>query len=137
MDASDYMIGTESETVEARLARLCPTHSMGQHRLDSLAIAHPLVDDALFARLATVARLSKKSLIVLPSGRYEHLSRGKGWARKGRGDSAEWGERGDSGYRVGPGSWVVGSSDGYSRKDQTPWKVQHVKVGEATWTIAS
>jgi len=74
--------------------------------------------------------------ILLPAGRYEGLSRGKGWARQGRGDSATWGEREDAGYRVGPGKWTVGSNDGFNRKEQTDWLVKHLKVGDKVWTLA-
>lgn len=74
--------------------------------------------------------------ICLPPHRYEGLSRGRGWARKGRGANAEWGERTDGGYRVGPGRWTVGGNDGFSRKGEVIWTVEHIRVGEETWTVA-
>lgn len=74
--------------------------------------------------------------VELPAGKYEHLSRGRGWARKGRGDRVEWGDRVRDGYRVGPGRWTVGSTDGFARKSSTDWDVEHVQVGTQTWTLA-
>ena len=82
-------------------------------------------------------RTSTLATIILPANRLEHLSRGRGWARKGRGDSAEWGARCSAGYRVGPGRWSVGATDGFSRKRSDDWDVFHVQVGPETWTVAS
>jgi len=123
-----------TEAVQERIARLGLTAS--EKRLESLTIAHPLVDDVVFAELAKALRVARQPTIVLPAQRFENLSRGRGWARKGRGDSAEWGERVQGGYRVGPGEWTVGGHDGFSRKGQDEWVVEHVKVGGETWTIA-
>jgi hypothetical protein len=81
--------------------------------------------------------VSRAHTILVPANRLENLSRGKGWARKGRGDRAEWGERADGGYRVGPGKWTVGGNDGFDRKREDVWDVEHVQVGAETWTIAS
>jgi hypothetical protein len=65
--------------------------------------------------------------IYLPLGRYEHCSRGKGWCRLGSGSSVTWGERTDKGYFADQvGKWVVGSDDGFSRKDKTEWKVEQL-----------
>lgn len=124
-----------AETAADRIARLGLTE-ISAARLETLTIAHPLVDDALFARLANALRVARTATIVLPAHRYEGLSRGRGWARRGRGGSAEWGERTDKGYRVGPGRWTVGGSDGYSRKGEDTWTVEHVAVGAETWTVA-
>jgi hypothetical protein len=93
---------TVAETVSDRIARLA-LEGISEQRLESLSIAHPLVDDATFARLANALRLRRADTITLPAHRFEGLSRGRGWARKGRGASVEWGERVDGGYRVGPG----------------------------------
>lgn len=95
------------------------------------------VDDETLVALCEAIRLFRKDRAVLPAHRYENLSRGRGWARKGRGDDAEWGDRTDNGYRVGPGRWIVGSNDGFSRKGETTWNVRHVTVGAETWTLAS
>lgn len=94
-------------------------------------------DDDLLHELVDAIRVSGGNTIVIPSGKYERLSRGKGWARKGKGNSAEWGERVDGGYRVGAGRWTVGSTDGFSRKSSVEWDVKHVLVGSETWTIAN
>jgi hypothetical protein len=88
-------------------------------------------------QLASATRLAKSLTIVLPALRYESLSRGRGWARKGRGTAVTWGERVEDGYQVGPGSWEVGATDGFSRKDKRTWAVKHVRVGDQTWTIAN
>lgn len=94
-------------------------------------------DDAAILVLAKAKRTSKHPTIILPLGRYEHCARGKGWARRGRGDAAQWGERTSDGYRVGPGKWTVGSSDGFARKDESAWHVEAVQVGAEIWTVAS
>lgn len=127
--------------IEGTLARL---HDLGvdvdtvkEERVKSLAIAAEHITDDIFLKLANAIRLARASSIVLPLGRYENLSRGRGWARKGRGNSVEWGEREAKGYRVGPGYWIVGSHDGYSRKDSEEWTVEHVQVGTETWTVAN
>lgn len=87
--------------------------------------------------LVDAVRVSSTATIILPPGKYAGLSRGHGWARMGQGDSVVWGESVDGGYRVGPGKWSVGSSDGSSRKSDTPWVVKHIRVGDAIWTVAS
>jgi hypothetical protein len=127
---------TATETVSDRLSRL-GLQATSEARMETLAIAHPHVDDATFARIASATRVKRSPNIVLPAHRFESLSRGSGWARKSRGDSAEWGERVEGGYRVGPGRWTVAGSDGFSRKKENVWNVQHVTVGDKTWTIAS
>jgi hypothetical protein len=127
---------TTTESVTERITRL-NLSDIGEGRLQSLTIAHPLVDDATFAKLANVKRIKRNSdSIVIPAHRYENLSRGRGWARKGKGDNVTWGERVDGGYECDKGRWVIGASDGFSRKDSVTWDVSHVTVGEQTWTIA-
>jgi len=126
---------TETETVEGRIARL-GIHDISTARTESLTIAHPIVSDEIFARLAGAPRLSRGSTIVLPHHRYELLSRGKGWARRGSGNTATWGEREPKGYRVGPGRWIVHGSDGFSRAGDVIWSVHNIVVGDKTWTIA-
>lgn len=128
---------TITETVADRIARLS-LDAISPSRLETLTQAHPLVADATFRLLASAMRVARKASIVLPAHRYESLSRGRGWARQGRGDSAIWGDREDKGYRVTTtGRWVVGASDGFSRKDETTWDVTRVVVGAETWTIAN
>lgn len=95
------------------------------------------VDFPTLRDIITAPRLNRDETIVLPAGRFEGLSRGKGWARQGTGLSARWGEKVSGGYRVGPGKWVVGSTDGFNRKDSVTWDVEHLAVGDQTWTRAS
>lgn len=135
---------TEAETLEARIERLEPerakltSRDLSDTRRETLAVAHAAgVDDRTFVTIAAELRVSRKSTIVLPAHRLEGMSRGRGWARKGRGSSAVWGERVDGGYQVGPGRWIVGGHDGFSRKGQTEWTVEHVRVGGEIWTVAS
>ena len=134
------MTETAIETVKSRLERLGHAATVTDKRLESLDIAHAAgVSDADFKRLAAATRLSRKDTVNLPPGRHENLSRGRGWARKGKGDNAVWGERiGDGdGYKVGPGTWSLGSTDGFRRKHEETWVVKHVQVGDQTWTVAS
>jgi hypothetical protein len=106
-------------------------------RKESLTIAVELgADQVLLDRLAAATRLSRATTIVLPVGRYDHCSRSKGWCRNGRGDSASWGEKTAKGWRVGAGTWLVCSSDGFRREERLEWKVRNITVGEQIWTIA-
>lgn len=125
-------------TTEEKLAALLTAHpDVPETRHRNLTAAIELgADDAALTALCEARRTSRKSTIVLPPQRLENLSRGRGWARKGRGQSAEWGERVDGGYRVGPGRWIVGGSDGFSRKGEDEWTVKNITVGAETWTIA-
>lgn len=124
------------ETVEQRIARL-QLLDINAQRLQTLTVAHPVVDDATFTRLSNACRCVSGSSIVLPPHHYETLSRGRGWARLGRGQDAVWGERVEGGYRVGPGRWEIGGDDGYSRRRSDTWQVDAVRVGEMVWTIAN
>jgi hypothetical protein len=126
-----------NETVTDRITRLA-IETPSDKRMESLALATGLVDDATFAKIAGSVRVRRNSkTIVLPSHPYENLSRGRGWARQGRGDRAVFADRVDGGYECGEGRWSVGATDGFSRKGSTEWTVSHVKVGEQTWTIAN
>ena len=112
-------------------------HDVSAKRQETLAIAIAAgVDDRTLAALRDARRVNRRDTIILPAHRFEGLSRGRGWARQGRGDGAVWGERTDQGYRVGPGRWVVGATDGFARQAQDGWTVRHVTVGTATWTMA-
>jgi hypothetical protein len=103
----------------------------------TLTAAIKLGASAAALRSIALSRLVSKSLtIALPPHRYEGLSRGKGWARKGSGDSVVWGEKAREGYLVGPGRWVVGGNDGFNRKGENHWEVEHVQVGSSIWTVA-
>ena len=80
-------------------------------------------------KIAEANRTSAKDAngIVLPAGRFQNLSRGKGWCRLGSGNSVRWADRTDGGYLADTaGNWTVGSSDGFSRKDSVSWKVEQV-----------
>ena len=136
MNIDDMLAHT---AVETRMARLGITNTdASARRLKLLTLAHVLVDDALFTELVRARRLSPKDTITLPPHRFEGLSRGRGWARKGRGENAVWGERKNTGgYRVGPGKWSVGATDGFTRKGSDEWVVKHVTVGTEIWTVAS
>jgi hypothetical protein len=117
---------------------LCANREVSTKRQESLALAiaagAPL---SVLETLRDANRLAKSLTVVLPALRYESLSRGRGWARKGRGTAVTWGEHVEDGYQVGPGSWEVGATDGFSRKDKRTWTVKHVRVGDQTWTIAN
>ncbi len=130
---------TTTTTLLERLHGLGYLGDVSPNRRVSLEIATAAgVDDTTLITLATASRLARRTTLDLPAGKYDHCSRGKGWARQGRGDTAAWGERQDNGtYRVGPGRWVVGSSDGFNRKDRVNWTVTAVRVGTETWTIAN
>jgi len=114
------------------------TDPMSAVRLERIAKAISLgASDKALEQLSEAVRTNTAGTIVLPAHRYEGLSRGKGWARLGKGVGAQWGDRVEGGYRVGPGRWTVGASDGFSRKGSTTWDVAHVMVGSETWTVAS
>jgi hypothetical protein len=129
-----------SHTVESILALYAASNTaeINPVRRERLTRAIEMgASDSVLEAICHAARTSTTATIVLPQHRFEHLSRGKGWARKGRGEKVQWGEREDGGYRVGPGRWTVGGNDGFSRKGTVEWTVQHVTVGSETWTIAS
>lgn len=125
-----------AETLSERIARLAPGEDCAD-RMDILADAADAgVSDADLAKMAKAPRIAEGDRITLPRHKLENLSRGKGWARCGSGRSAEWGQRCADGYRVGPGFWVVGGSDGYTRKGEITWDVTHIRAGGKVWTIA-
>jgi hypothetical protein len=77
--------------------------------------------------IAEAIRVSTGDGIILPAHHYETLSRGRGWARLGRGERAVWGERVEGGYRLRlAGRWVIGGHDGFARKGETIWDVRCV-----------
>jgi hypothetical protein len=120
------------------LESLLAGHEVSEPRVVSLQLAIELgADKATLERIRDAAKVNRRDFMVLPAHRFENLSRGRGWARKGRGDNVAWGERCDGGYRVGPGRWSVGATDGYSRKASVEWQVEQIVVGAETWTIAN
>ena len=113
-------------------------HDVSDSRCETLSLALAAgADEATLLALRDAVRVARTPSIVLPRHRYESCSHGRGWARKGQGDNATWGERVKDGYRVGPGTWSVGATDGFARKASTEWYVSHVQVGSQTWTIAN
>lgn len=88
------------EISEARLARLREAAELG-------ATAEVL------AQIRDAVRVSRTAYVMLPAHHYESLSRGRGWCRQGTGDNAVWADRDGDGYRVGPGRWTVGATDGF------------------------
>lgn len=92
--------------------------------------------EAQLIAIRDARRTSRGETIILPTHRFENLSRGRGWCRKGKRDAAEWGEKEDGGYRVGSGRWTVGGNDGFSRKGEDVWDVKNITIGEMTVTTA-
>ena len=87
-------------------------------------VAETAPKPAELRKLATAVRIGTNEGITLPAGRFAGLSRGKGWCRQGSGSSAEWISAENGWYPITErGKYIVGSSDGYSRKEQTPWTV--------------
>jgi hypothetical protein len=128
---------TATESIESRLARL-NISGLSDGRSNTVKIAHDAgVDDATLKSIAEAVRVKWGEKMVLPVNRLELCSRGRGWARLGKGDKAQWGERVDGGYEVGPGRWTVGGNDGFTRKKEDVYDVKHVTVGGKTWTIAN
>jgi hypothetical protein len=77
--------------------------------------------------IAEATRTSTGDGIIVPAHRYESLSRGRGWARLGKGKDAVWGDREPDGYRLRKeGRWIVFGSDGFNRKGETIWDVRRV-----------
>jgi hypothetical protein len=130
---------TEFDTVPTHLEMLCARYGdIPKGRYAALQFAIDAgANEKVLAKLCEASLTSRKDTIVLPAHRFENLSRGRGWARQGRGNNVQWGEKVDGGYRVGPGKWSVGATDGFSRKGSDDWLVEHVRVGGETWTIAS
>lgn len=130
--------GVSSSVSDEAFAALLDGRELTEARKESLSDARALgAPIAVLVVLAEATRVRQSPKMRLPAHRFEGLSRGKGWARMGRGDSAQWGERHeDGGYEVGPGKWTVGGNDGFSRKGETKWVVKHIAVGDKTWTIA-
>lgn len=129
---------TKDNTANAVFDLLVDGFQLTPSRLESLRSAIELgASGESLIKIRDCSICRKQSQVILPALRYESLSRGRGWARKGRGTVVAWGERIDTGYLVGPGRWEVGATDGFSRKDKCTWDVEHVSVGDQTWTIAN
>jgi len=103
-------------------------------RLVTIAIAAEASAGVIvIEKLHGAARVSRTDSIKLPQHRFAGLSRGKGWCLTGATGKGEFIED----YRVGPGAYRCGGSDGFARKGADVWKVEHVQVGAAVWTIAN
>lgn len=116
-------------TTTTDLAAIIDTASLSEARLKTLttASAEGMSADDLKKLAEAIRVCSAADGITLPAGRYENLSRGRGWCRLGTGAKAQWAERVDGGYRATETCrWVVGSTDGFSRKDSTSWMVGKV-----------
>lgn len=92
--------------------------------------------DKVLLAIRDATRVHRSATMILPSLHFESLSRGRGWARKGRGNRVSWGDRVEGGYAVGEGRWTVGANDGFSRKQEVTWDVKQITVGTEIWTIA-
>lgn len=128
-------------SIESLVARRYEANGskISPQRIETLKIAIDRgAPDEFLEKICDALRVSRNSTILLPAHPYEELSRGRGWARKGSGSNVEWGERVEGGYyRVGPGSWVVGATDGFNRKRSDRWLVEHLNIGGCLWTIAN
>lgn len=141
LDEAIAQVAREGEAFADRILRLEFTEEKGFRQNNTawkeMEAAHPFVTDKVLGEIAKAAYVSKKPTIVLPAHRFESLSRGRGWARKGKGATAVWGERVEGGYEVGPGRWEVGGHDGFNRKKSDTYDVKHIQVGAETWTVAN
>lgn len=113
----------------AEMELVAPGCSGGIERADATAragtVAVALLNGASVAELARIAAAKKASrgASVRVSTRFGALSRGKCWARMGRGQSVEWADKDGGAVMLPAGKWTVGSDDGFSRKEQTEWTV--------------
>lgn len=95
-------------------------------RAGTLALA--MSNGATVAELATIAAAdyaSRGDTVRVPT-RYGHLSRGKAWARQGSGSAVTWAEKRGGTVYLTPGTWTVGSDDGYSRRERVTIRVSRV-----------
>jgi hypothetical protein len=106
---------TAEQLSDARCRTLMLAADRGATPLDMKAIAEAV-------RVSTTG-----DGITVPMHHSETLSRGRGWARLGRGENVVWGERVEGGYRLrAEGKWIIGGHDGFSRRDETVWDVRVV-----------
>jgi hypothetical protein len=89
-----------------------------------------------FTDILACKRLELGTSVVIPQHHLEGKARGRGWARKGKGAQAVWGERTENGYRVGAGVWTVGGDDGFTRKGEDRWTVKTLTIGSLSVTLA-
>lgn len=92
-------------------------------------------DEATCRAIADAARVSRSGPIAVRT-RYGGLSRGKAWGRDK--EDTTWADKEGGTVLLTAGSWRVGSSDGFSRKESpVTWDVTSVEVGDQTWLIAN
>ena len=93
------------------------------------------LDESQVRAIAHAAKISRAGVRIAVSTRYGGLSRGKAWGRNDATDS--WAEKDGGTVYLTEGSWKVGSSDGFNRKESpTKWIVKRITVGDASWLIA-
>ena len=97
-----------------------------QRRAGILAIA--AANGASIADLARIAAAPYASIgdTVAVATRFGHLSRGKAWARQGKGSKVTWAKKSGGTVYLTPGIWTVGSDDGFGRKEASEWTVSLV-----------
>jgi len=105
-------------------------------RKESLKLAFELgATEKTCRKILTAAKVARDGGTISIATRYGSLSRGKCWGRNKKTD--EWADKSDGTVYLTPGRWMVGSSDGFSRKEKAAWKVEKVSVGEQEWLIAN
>lgn len=80
---------------------------------------------AQLARIAAAPYVSNGDTVAVGT-RFGHLSRGKAWARQGSGSNAVWAKKSGGTVHLTPGNWIVGSDDGFRRKERALWTVSAV-----------
>jgi hypothetical protein len=132
-------LGTDDELLTEMEPLLHSQVADREKRLTFILEAHEL--GATFKTLKALAsawRVSKKPSVEVPPGKFENLSRGRGWARLGSGQGVTWAQKLDNGnYKLDQeGKWHVGSTDGFKRKSDVEYVVKFHPVGDKTWTTA-
>jgi hypothetical protein len=137
-EAEQAMDGAASAAAKALLASLRGESRSLIASLTDEAVSDGRVDAVVRAaetgpsprdlkKIAEAIRCGTGSRVVLPRGQYDHLSRGRGWCRHGSGSDAVWAESSEGGWAATlPGTWTVGTSDGFKRKDTVVWTVETV-----------
>ena len=125
-----------ADAVDSMLSDILGSRKISDLRTESVRIAiQNGADRGTIEAIRDATLVARRATIVIPT-RYLLLSRGRGWARQGRGPEAIWGKQDGFGFRVGAGEWTVFSSDGFSRDVKVEWSVRHINVGTETWSLA-
>lgn len=127
-----------STNLHPRIAALPAVEALKPARIETLAAAVEAgVSDTGLEKLATAWGTSKRHEITLPFGAHETgRGKGRGWARMGTGSDALWGVDAERGFKVGPGEWTVGSTDGGAKSSRDRWLVEEVTVGAERWLVS-